>query len=403
MKIAVISTYPSKGAHHDYQGGVAAYTKNLVTSVSKLPSRELIVMANQDGKDSTYNEAENIEVIRAWKKGISFYKDLLKVLSENKIDLVHIQQELRLYGEIYSSFSLLYFIWKLRRKKIKNVVTIHGVVAKRFITRKFLEENNSKFPAFVIRLGFKTIFSTICKFADQVVVHEKFFKEVLIKDYGAKPQKVNVISLGVEDIKPKVTNAQAKKELKIKKKRVVLFFGYVTSYKSPELLIDAFKEYSKSDPDSLLIIAGGKHPGLSNDPKYSKRYRELQTSAKEIKKDQIWWYGFVEEKDIQKIIMASDLLIFPYTVPLSTSAPLSLALTYRKPFLVSEEISTFFSDKKFSFRSNSKSLAKSLKEFFNDKISIKDYVESERARRLWGNIAKEFDRIYLKINKRKNY
>ncbi|HOX40662.1 MAG TPA: glycosyltransferase [bacterium] len=394
----MISTYPAEGARHDYQGGVAAYTKNLVHAIAgNQPQHDIIVIANQIKGKCVYRETDNVKVIRCWHKGLRFYKEILATARKENLDVVHLHQELRLYGEIYTSFVLLYLLWRLRRQGVKTVITIHGIVAKKLINAKFIKENNTSFPPFVVRAGFHIIFCGMCRLADQIIVHENFFREVLISDYKAKPSKVDVVNLGVEDLVPVLTCEQARKKLKIKKKRVILFFGYVTSYKSPELLLRAFEQYIKQDKDCLLIIAGGKHPGLMDERKYLNRYHALQRHARRIGRENVWWYGFVPEDEIEEVIMAADLLVFPYTVALSTSAPLSLALSYQKPFLLSEQIGTLFSEKSIVFKSDQEDLTRAIKQFFNRKDCFSAFVSKVREERLLKNIAAKTSKLYIKL------
>jgi len=400
MKLGVVSIYPEKNQRHSYKGGVAAYTKNLVESLV-LHDRNLKVVVltdAEDGKFTFYENNKKVKVIGTWKRGFGFFKSIIREVVKEDLKILHLHQEFRLYGEIFTSVIFLYLLLKLRKMGVKTIVTIHGVLSKKSINNEFVKENGIVLPAFLVRLAFGFVFNGIGRLADKVIVHEQLFKNFLVNDYGVKSEKVSVISLGVEDLKSKIDYKKARQLLGIKKRRVVLFFGYVTGYKSPDLLLEAFADYSKTDKDSLLIFAGGKHPKMANDIKYLKKYKQLEDLAKKIPQDQIWWQGFVKEEDIEKFIMAIDLLILPYKVAISASGPLALAFSYKKPFLISETLKGLFSNKEIVFKNNPQDLSLKMKEFFDQKIKINDFVKKEREKRLWKNIAKKTLSVYNALN-----
>ena len=396
MKLGVVSIYPEKNQRHSYKGGVAAYTKNLIESLV-LDDKNLKVVVLTDAEDGEFTFYENnkrVKVIGTWKRGFGFFKSIIRAVVKEDLKILHLHQEFRLYGEIFTSVIFLYLLFKLRKMGVKTIVTIHGVLSKKSINNEFVKENGIVLPAFLVRLAFGFVFNGIGKLADKVIVHESLFKKFLVNDYGVKSEKVSVISLGVEDLKSKIDYKRARQLLGIKKSKVVLFFGYVTGYKSPDLLLEAFADYSKTDKDSLLIFAGGKHPKMVNDNRYLKKYKHLEDLAKKIKKDQIWWYGFIKEEDIEKIIMAIDLLVLPYKVAISASGPLALAFSYKKPFLISETLKGLFNNKEIVFKNNPHSLSLKMKEFFDKKIKIDDFVKKEREKRLWENVAKKTLNVY---------
>ena len=400
MKLGVVSIYPEKNQRHSYKGGVAAYTKNLVESlVLHDKNLKVVVLTDaEDGKSTFYENNKKVKVIGTWKRGFGFFKSIIREVVKEDLKILHLHQEFRLYGEIFTSVIFLYLLFKLRKMGVKTIVTIHGVLSKNSINNEFVKENGIVLPAFLVRLAFGFVFNGIGRLADKVIVHEQLFKNFLVNDYGVKSEKVSVISLGVEDLKSKIDYKKARQLLGIKKRRVVLFFGYVTGYKSPDLLLEAFADYSKTDKDSLLIFAGGKHPKMANDIKYLKKYKQLEDLAKKIPQDQIWWQGFVKEEDIEKFIMAIDLLILPYKVAISASGPLALAFSYKKPFLISETLKGLFSNKEIVFKNNPQDLSLKMKEFFDQKIKINDFVKKEREKRLWKNIAKKTLSVYNALN-----
>jgi len=396
MKIGVITIYPNKNERYSYKGGVATYTKNLMEAIVSFDKNiKVTVLAEREGNEFFYyEEGRRIKVIRSWRRGWGFAKDIIRSVNKENLKFIHLHQEFRLYGEIYTSFLFLYLLWRLKTMRIKTVVTIHGILSSRSINKDFIKENNINFPPFLVKIAFKIVLWGIGKLAGRVIVHDALFKRFLVEDYRVEARKISVIFLGVEDLKNKISRDQARRILGIKKKRVVLFFGYVTGYKSPDILLKAFADYAKIDKDVLLIFAGGKHPKMKEDKKYLEKYESLENLGRKVNKGQIWWYGFIEEKDIEKVIMASDLLVFPYAVAISASGPLALGFSYKKPFLISETLKEMFDNKEIVFKNNPRSLSLKMKEFFDKKIEIDDFVKKEREKRVWKMVAKETLNVY---------
>lgn len=390
MRVGIVSIYPEKNKKHSLKGGVASYTKNLVEGiVANNKKIKLTILADRDGKQSSYFENKGqVKIVRSWKREFNFFGDIINSVKKENLKVLHLHQEFRLYGEIYTSVLFLYLLWRLRRMGIRTIVTIHGVLSQKDINKDFVKENNINLPVFLVKAAFAFVFKGIGKLAEVIIVHEDLFKKFLVNEYGIRNEKVFIIFHGVENRKAKITLQGARDSLKIKKKRVVLFFGYVTGYKSPDVLLKAFADYAKKDKDALLIFAGGKHPKMSKDAKYLKKYNYLKQLGKRIKKDQLWWYGFIKEGDIEKVIMASDLLVFPYNVAISASGPLAFAIAYKKPFLLSKPLSGMFKNKEIIFENNPQDLVKKMNNFFRERIGIDDFIDKERRKRLWKAVAK---------------
>ncbi len=401
MNLGIVSIFPEKNKKHSHRGGVASYTRNLIEGIIENDKKiNIVILADRYGKEKKYFEyGKQVKVIRCWREGFNFFKDIIKSTKEENLKILHLHQEFRLYGKIYTSLLFLWLLLRLKLMRVKTIVTVHGVLSEKAINSDFIKENNINLPIFLVKIAFAVVFKGIGKLADLIIVHEELFKNFLINDYKVNKKKIFVVFHGVEDRKAKINSKKARELLQIKKKKVILFFGYVTGYKSPDVLLKAFAEYSKIDRDSLLIFASGEHPKMLSDVEYLKKYQELKDLSKEISQDQLWWYGFVDEKDIEKIIMAADVLVFPYNIAISASGPLAFALAYRKPFLLSEALSLMFVYKKIVFRNNPKSLFLKLKEFFDKKIEMEDFINNESEKRSWKDVAKKTLEIYNILNK----
>ena len=384
MKIVHISIYPDKGKKHIESGGVTSYTKNLVNNINYKKDDQVYILCNKiNNKYDSYTE-DGINVIRCFDKNPKFIYQLYKEINKIKPDVIHIQQELSLYGNIITAYLLQWLIVLLH--KYTTIITLHGVVSIKKIDRLFIKENNTNAPVWLVKLAFIIIYKPLCIFSKGVIVHEQVFKDRLIKEYKIKKNKIQVIPHGIENFEA-LSQQESIKYLELpKNKNIALFMGYLTGYKGLDLLIEGFAEYIKKDKKSYLIIGAGKHPKLKDDAHYLNEYKRIQDKAQSLLGSNHKWIGFIEEKDIKYYYSAADVSIYPYTNQLSSSGPMSIAIGFEKPFLASEVFDNFIENKEILFNKNPNSLRDTLVKFFDNKENFVKDVKILKKERLWSTI-----------------
>ncbi len=399
MKIGMISLYPPKGLLHADLGGVASYTKNLVSSLSLFDKSDLIIFANKiDGEKDEYTE-DKAKIIRCWDKKILFPLHLFwNIFKERRnVDVVHIQHEYFLYGGALSAvtFPLLLFLVKILRKP--TIVTIHGVIPLSKFSNEFMEQNNMKGNALILKYGLWGITKLICWFSDKIVVHGSYFKNILATEYGIDRKKIAVIPHGIEERRDLIPKKKAKQILGVEDKNTLLFFGYITGYKGIETLINAFGYLD--DKKYVLFIAGGEHPRLKKDIKYRDYIKKLEEMAKKVSKN-IIFTGFIPGEKIYLYFSAADLAILPYTVAMSSSGALSLIMAYEKLFLVSNAFKNVIESDEFIFGESPQELAEKIENLF----SYEDLHErclrnlkKIREKNSWKNVAQKTYELCCKL------
>lgn len=401
MKIVHISIYPPKAQKHAEAGGVASYTKNLVISMTHSKKDEIFVLCNKlDACREEYKE-DGLTIIRCFDKGPKYILQLIKEIRKISPDIIHFQQELSLYGNILTAYLLQWLLFWLR--KYCQVITLHGVVSLNKIDRKFIKGNNSKLPIFIVKYAFRNIYIPLCKNADRVFVHEELFKDVLINEYGICADKISVIHHGIENLKP-MNKVKACKDLKLNpKNNIVLFMGYLTGYKGLDLLIEGFSRYAIKDHNSILLVGAGVHPKFKNNKEYKEEYNRIKNKAEAlIPKNQLSWKGFIPEREIISYYSAADVSIYPYTVSIASSGPMSIAIGYNKPFLTSHAFDKVFPKLKLKFSMDKPNdLCKNLINFFEDKKQLDGYVKQLKKERIWSTVSKKVYNVYLEINEKK--
>lgn len=395
MKIAYISIYPEKNKKHSNFGGVASYTKNLVTNIPQCPNDKIYVLCNIiNNKRESYIE-NNINIIRCFNKNIKFLFQILKEIKKIDPDVIHIQQELSLFGNIFTAYLLQWLLFLLQKHKI--IITLHGVVSLKKINKLFVQENNSDLPAWLVKMGFYVIYKPLCVWSKKIIVHEKYFKDILINEYGTNKNKIEVIYHGVEDLKPLEKKVACTKLSLNENKNIILFMGYLTGYKGIDLLIEGFSDYCKTNSNAFLVIGAGKHPKLKDDKEYLEEYERLQNKAENLIPQNMYaWMGFIKEEEILYYYSASDVAVYPYTVSMSSSGPMAFSIGYEKPFLASDVFDKVINNKEILFKRSPKDLANKLENFFKQENRFQDEIMKIKKERLWKNIG------YLTYNFFKN-
>ncbi len=398
MKVAHVTLYPPRGEKHISTSGVASYSKNLITNIPL--KKQSVVCGRLNSDDVRHYDDDNVHVHRAFDRRPSFLLDAHKELKTIDADIVHIQQELALFGGILSAYLLQWLVW-LWRDCV--VITLHGVVDPQKIDSAFVRENNSRLPVFLVRLAFRVIYTPLMKWSRRIIVHEEHFKNIIVNSYHINPAKIVVIPHGVEMLST-IDQSEARNRLELPlRSDIVLFMGYATGYKGIDLLIDGFARYAKINPNAFLVIGAGKHPKLGDDAAYLAEYDRLQRKARSlIPQDQYVWRGFIDEADITAYYSASNVSIYPYTTALSSSGPMSFAIGYEKPFLVSSAFATIFGAwPHLLFDRDADALADRLDHYFNNQHEY-EYTSSEMKRdRNWQKVGLSTLEVYEAMEEEK--
>lgn len=393
MKIVHISIYPPKGEKHSKDWGVASYTKNLVTDIPYNPQDSVFVLCNKINGETDSYEEDGVHVIRCFDRKPGFLFQLMREIKKIRPDTVHIQQELSLYGNIITAYLLQWLLVFLRKYLL--VVTLHGVVPIAKITKEFVHENNTRLPIWLVKGAFKIIYIPLCFWAKKIIVHERIFQNALIDNYGVVRNKIEVIYHGIEDLHSRDRKNSCEYLGLDPTRDIVLFMGYATGYKWIDLLIEWFSEYSKMNTNTFLVIGAGKHPKLFADESYLQEYARLQEKARLlIHRENYKWIWFIEEKDIVHYYSAADISVYPYTIQMSSSGPMSISIGYNKPFLASDVFRGSIDEDMLLFERNPRAMSEKLDFFFKNRERYSDIIGQMRSERLWDRVGASTYHLY---------
>ena len=150
----------------------------------------------------------------------------------------------------------------LKKQTVKKpcIHTIHGVLAEEVKQAKLTGYTNfhgrvaNYFMSYLANLEKKT-----AKEADLIVTISAYSFEKIQTHYGIAPEKIRIVSNGVdtEKYRPLENQAELKRQFSLKETvPVILFVGNLIPRKGLTYLIDAARQIVKTYPDTQFIIVG---------------------------------------------------------------------------------------------------------------------------------------------------
>lgn len=333
-KILVLSSYPptiEKGV--EGISGLGRYLKKILENIK---DHQFTVLrekySDNDVKEAKDDNGNNI--IPIWKNDspISVFK-ALKYISRKEYSHLIINHDFGAFGGVYSAIIFPLFVI-LARLKIKNIIFIQhsGLTDLKSISGHLqLKENSIKLK--VYSLGIKINLIVFSLFTSKLVVLEGLIKERFIKLPFIKDEKIVVIHNPM--YKPEIKEYSNK--VLPKDKYNVLYFGFLTWYKGADWIANATLD-PKWPKNVHLTLAGGKTPNMDNEAYYTDLLSIINKS------NRITHTGFLPQEDVYKYFIEADLVIFPYRALMAASGPFSYALSYNKPFILSDSLEKYLKE-----------------------------------------------------------
>ena len=344
--LVVVSPYPKQGETYSTgKTGVASYTKNVVKNMK----RRVIVLCDIETQPEAYIE-DHVLVIRCYRpRTYDMWLDLIGTLRLFPlVKTMLVQYDFAMYGNpIVSSFGLV-FLGILRMLKYRTFVTLHHVVDDVMKLKGHVGLGSGpkdQFIGNIYNLLFHTFYRVLAVVSTQVIVLEASLKEKL--EHLAPWVNSTAVPHGVDtNLKP-ITMRLARKKLGIPARdHVIMFFGYINWFKGADIFARTFARVQKMLGKRVhIIIAGGESPTLSSKHYYQDFFRDVRTVVKTSK--HIRLTGYVPQKDIATYFSATDLVVFPYRHYMTASGVLSLAFSYKKPFIISRPLAEMFHSEDF--------------------------------------------------------
>ncbi len=287
LNVAFVSSYLPRKC------GIATFTYALKSVLDNKYDGKIksTIIAITDPRKSYDYKNEVKCVIK--QKEIQSYKNAADFINDSKIQLVNIQHEFGLFGEVGADDgeNLLQFLNRLNREKIV-IITFHMIYSSP-------DKHHKK------------IVQEICKLSDKIIVIIESAMITLINDYEIPEEKIEIIPHGVPNVKRKGTKYY-KELLKLPTDYNILStFGLIRAKKGIEYAIRAMPKILEKNPKTLYLILGAVHP---NRPK--EYYESLKKEVEKLGiKDNVRFLGrFLEYDELINYLMATNIFIAPYLV-----------------------------------------------------------------------------------------
>lgn len=384
--LVVISAYPLKNTTHT-GGGLASYTKNTLLGIKKAhPHQKIVVIADAKEGPEIYLE-KDILIVRVWRRNHPFlFPKIQGVLNQlPRAKNLLFEFEFAAYGDLFLTGLLPLFLGSLKLQGYQLSLVVHQVV--RSLADLSLHTGlKDRLPLYNRLL--KAYYTTLAHLSDHVITLEA----PLAHAFNQITHTKKAISLphGFVIQKP-LAQKLAQQKLNLPKDNYyVLAFGYLSHYKGSDLLVKAFqKPLTINGHPVKLILAGGESPTQGQKPHYQSYYKNLYQDIDS--NPSIIHTGFVPDTRIKAYYSAVDLCIFPYRTFMAASGPLSFALAYRRPFIVSRHLA-LYSDRQFDL--STKSIRASIKKAI--KLKVKPKLNQNR---LFTNQANSYLNLALSPNR----
>lgn len=337
--LIVFSSYAKEKDDARDMNALAWYTKHLISSFPK--ERKVIFLAEKTPASSAepFEDEKRFLVIPTWQKNsLSSIADVVRALALfSKPKRILFQFEFNIFGTALGPLIMLFLtmFMTIRRKQV--FFQIHQIVLD---IADMKNQTNVKNPFFIrfFNMGLGIFYRLIFLFSEKVIVTEEALAAKL-RSLGLS-SKLFILPHHVLDEKV----IPAKKPNK--KATTLLFFGYLSWYKGIDWLVKAFKEVHTQHPDLRLIVAGGKSPTMKNKSHYNKYYSRLVRAMK--KTPGVTRTGFIPDDQVKKMFAKADVLVMPYRMFISSSGPLSWALSQHKPVILSSALKEYMKSEDFA-------------------------------------------------------
>jgi glycosyltransferase involved in cell wall biosynthesis len=333
------------------ESGVSGYALSLV---SHMPPSVTIDVIAQKSAEPVIN-TPGLRILRSWRPGAHAAKDILSALRPIDFDLIHLQHEFRLFGGTFPTAAVVEYLRRSRRLKVPIISTLHGVVPMSEIDSDFLRRYDIPGKPLLAQRAIHLAHRSVRELSSMTIVHHPYFKEVLVEDYGFNKTSIEVVLPGTlsNNGLEKASNSHSSFAPKERSVKNVLVFGFLTSYKLPELVVDVATAMQNAPVHFTICVS--KNPRAES-RSYLERYESLRKSVLALG-DKATWSSYVPDEEVPNFFENADLLVLPYVDCISVSAVASMANAHGVKICFSAPLRLLFPSSNLEFELTVPSLA----------------------------------------------
>ena len=305
--IVCLSTFPPR------QCGIATFTADLTNAIDQMfgPSVKSKIVAMNLTEVSHFPYPDKVILQISQPREEDYVNAANKLNQIDEVKLVNIQHEFGIFGGEYGS-HLLQFLKKLQKP---IVTTLHTVL-----------------PAPDERM--RNIVQAIMKYSKGIIVMTHSSREILKKDYGLDPDRIQVIPHGIHNV-PYSTSEHAKSALGISGKLILSTFGLLNPGKGIEYVIEALPKVVAKFPNVQFFVIGVTHPVVLEQAGENYRNFLIKKVYELNLADYVSFYNtYLDLNDLFRFLEATDVYLSPSLNPNQTvSGTLSYALGSGHPVI----------------------------------------------------------------------
>ncbi|MFK5892542.1 MAG: glycosyltransferase family 4 protein [Pseudomonadota bacterium] len=295
MNICLISTgYPPEDG-----GGIGTYIYNLSHGLSALGHYVHVVTKTTEkkyncekiGKIIIHRLPEKLFLrgIERFLPGINWsynvYKLVKQLDQQSKIDIIE-----------FPNWESPGIVSQLLLRRIPIVVRIHTPLFETLELDKKNEKINltEKIACYLEKVS--------CTRAKYIISSTKFHANMLAAKYSLKINEINILPLGIMEKK----EAQ-EKDIKSQNKFKILYVSRLEHRKGTLTLINSLPSILKNRKDILIDFVGSDRKHAPGNMKFEKYF----INNYGVLKDQVFFHGFVTDKELQDFYKQADLFVVP--------------------------------------------------------------------------------------------
>jgi len=363
MKIGLIATY-------GVRCGIATYTAHLAQQLAK--EHEVIIFAEDylNNKQPDFNS--DLKVIRCFNRNHSS-PGLLKALRTYPCDIVHIQHEYGIFGNLKNELSHVAAEYEGR-----TVITLHTV-----------------YPT-------DGVFD-LQSCADCFIIHNSYGKEYLLEQ-EIKGDKIKVIIHGTL-LLPQISQREVRIKLHLPlDRKIILTHSFIERRKNIDKVIKAVAKVKNGLPITYIHV-GSVHPHLLDwlGQSYLSECRELIEELG-IASEVMIIDRFISEEEMSYYLAAADVIVIMEnsTYPEIHASGVMHTVTPGKPVIASNipDFAEFPDDAVYKINIDEESLKRAIKEVLSDSglaSRLSGNLLSYAQATSWENTAKRHVEIYEDI------
>ncbi len=361
MKVLIIGTYLPR------QCGIATFTHDLYKSLIA-NGQEVDVLAMIDRSEHNHPKEVKYKLLREERQA---YKEAAAWINAQKYDACILQHE---FG-IFAGDAGNYILELINELEVPLISNLHTVLEKPSIDEL-------------------AVIQKIAAKSDKITVMTKRAITMLNQVYHVPFHMIQVIPHGIPNFK--ISAQEAKEELGLEDKTVMLSFGLLGRNKGYEVAIDAVSQVKHDN--FVYIILGATHPNVLLAEGESYKNSLMQQAADLGLNGKVLFVNkYASDKLLQTYLKACDIYVTPYPNENQiSSGTLTFALgagaaVLSTPYWYAVDLLAEGKGKLFDFN-NANQLALSINQLLEDPLHMASYREKALAYGktiTWKNIGKK--------------